>query len=166
MAHIHYEEEQRFSNATWIWVATAVVILVAPVVVILDKGTSRQDTMIVLISTALGFIPFIAIMLYTKLQIRIDDEGVRYRFFPIIWNWKLITPDMIESYEVSEKRNLVEKMEFGYGKRWATSTVTMNITGAKFARFKLKNGSKLRIGTENPESLERALKKLFTHDNH
>jgi len=116
--------------------------------------------------TPLGLAPVILILLYSKLQIKIDGEGVHYRFIPSVMKWKTVSKESIESFEVSPKKSLWEKIECGYGRNHLNNTVSMNISGKKYARIKLTDGRKLKIGTINPEGMERALRKLKSPDNY
>jgi hypothetical protein len=72
MSHVHYEEEQRFSNVTWIWVAMFLLFLAAPILALVSDTISQKDMTSVLLSTAFAFIPMVAILLFAKLQIKID----------------------------------------------------------------------------------------------
>ncbi|HEU5289960.1 MAG TPA: hypothetical protein VFU05_04900 [Cyclobacteriaceae bacterium] len=167
MAHIHYEEEQRFSHVTWIWVAFVLLLLAAPTLTLLSDSVSEEDMTKVLLSTALAFLPMGVILLFAKLQIRIDGEGLHYRFIPSVFKWRTIAKNNIQSFEVTAKKNLWEKIECGYGYRRNrfNKTISMNVTGSKFARITLTGGQKLKIGTVNPESMERALRQLTSPDN-
>lgn len=168
MSHVHYEEEQRFSNVTWIWVAMILLLLAAPTLTLVSDSISQKDMTSVLLSTAFAFIPMVGILLFAKLQIKIDEVGVHYKFFPSVLKWRAIPKKNIESFEVSAKKNLWEKLECGYGYRHNRfkKTISMNVTGKKFARIKLTDGRRLKIGTINPESMERALRKLTSPDNY
>src|SRR6185436_4642982 len=103
---------------------------------------------------AFAFIPVLAMLLYTKLQIKIDGDGVHYRFIPTILKWRTISRSSIESFEVTAKKNLWEKIECGYGYRSNRfrKIISMNVCGSKFARIKLTDGRRFKIGTINPES--------------
>lgn len=123
---------------------------------------SQQEIITLWLSTLLASIPVVAILLYSKLQLRIDEVGVHYKFFPGVWKWKTITKTEIESFELSAMKSFFEKLEIGYHRNLLTQSSRMNITGKKFLRLKLKDGRKMKIGSEHPEEMERALKHLTT----
>lgn len=160
MSHLHYEEEQRFTGVVWIWIFSFILILVPLLIAASSDNVSDSDKIVIALSTLLGFIPVIAILWFSKLQLKVDDNGVHYRFPPAVWRWKTVSGKVIESFEVSKKQNLREKLEIGFRRSLLFNTTTMNITGKKIARIQLQDGQKLKIGSENPESLERALRKL------
>jgi RsiW-degrading membrane proteinase PrsW (M82 family) len=168
MAHLHYEEEQRFSNVTWVWVAFALLLLAALTLPLMSDSVSEKDMTSILLSTLFAFLPMAGLLLFAKFQFRIDEKGLHYRFFPAIFKWRTITKNNIESFEVSAKKNFWEKIECGYGYRHNRfkKTISMNVTGSKFARINLADGRKLKIGTVNPESMERALRQLTSTDNY
>lgn len=165
MAHIHFEEEQRFTNVVWIWIATLLLLLVPVGIGVTDINTTEKDLTIILLSMAFAFIPIVGLLLYSKLQVKINSEGLHYKFFPAVIKWKAISKSEIESFEVTSSKNLLEKLEMGHKRNLLNKTVSMNITGQKFARIKLKDGRKLKIGTGNAEEFERALQKLTSTDN-
>lgn len=168
MAHIHYEEEQRFSNVTWIWVALILLLLTIPSLTLFSDTISQKDVTSVLLSTAFAFIPMVVTLIFAKLQIKIDGVGVHYKFIPSVFKWRTIAKNSIESFEVTPKKNLWEKLECGYGYRnnRFKRIISMNVTGVKFARIKLTDGRRIKIGTVNPESMERALRQLTSTDNY
>lgn len=162
MAHLHYEEEQRFTNVRWLWLVLALIILLPLLLTFNDTGMNQQEIIALLLSTLFASVPVVAILLYSKLQLRIDDVGVHYRFFPGVWKWKTILKTEIESFELSAMNSIFEKLECGYRRNLFTDTIRMNITGKKFLRMKLKDGRKIKIGSEHPEEMERVLKRLTT----
>lgn len=166
MAHLHYEEEQRFSNIRWIWVILLMVLLLPSILISADESTSQKDIMWILLVSLITALPVTAILFYAKLLIQVDGKELRYKFFPAVLKWRSIPKDAIESYEVTAMKNIVEKLQFGYRRNLLNKITFMNITGKKLARVRLKDGRELKIGTANPESFERALRKLTSPDNY
>jgi hypothetical protein len=116
MAHPYYEEEQRFTNVRWLWLVLALIILMPLLLTFNDKGINQQEMIMVLLSTLLASVPVLATLLYSKLQLRIDDVGMHYKFFPGVWKWKTITKSEIESFEFSAMNSIFEKLECGYSR--------------------------------------------------
>jgi hypothetical protein len=160
MSHIQYEEEQRFTNLRWIWVLVAFILLFLILVFTLDEG-ARNRTGQLFITLGAALIP-IVILVIGKLQIRVDCEGFHYKFFPRVLKWRHIRTEIIDSYEVKEKRTLYERFGCGYKRNHLTKTIFMNITGTKFIHIRLNDGKKMKIGSVNAEGIERALRKLTT----
>lgn len=164
MAHFHYHEEQRFANVRWLW-AVLVLIILLPVLLTFNEKIDQESFVMFLLSTLFAAIPVAVILLYSKLQIKINGEGIHYKFFPSVWKWELIPKTQIESVELLTKQSFLERFECGYRRNHFANTVVMNITGKKFIRIKLVGGKKLKIGSENPEDMEHALKRLIAQDN-
>ncbi len=162
MSHYHYYEEQRFTNVRWLWLVLALIILLPLLLTFNDRGMNQQEIIMLLLSTLFASVPVVAILLYSKLQLRIDDVGIHYKFFPGVWKWKTIAKTEIESFEFSTMNSIFEKLECGYSRNLFSNSIRMNITGKKFLRMKLKDGRRIKIGSENPEEMERALKRLTT----
>ena len=165
MSYLHYEEEQRFSNVRWIWVALLILLLIPLIITVEEGEASQKDVTLIFLSTVFASLPVAVILFYSKLMLRIDRDGIHYRFFPVVLKWRDIPKSAVESYEVSAKRNILEKIELGYKRNRLNNSISMNITGRKIARIKLKDGRKIKIGTENPEGFERALRTLTSPDN-
>ena len=166
MKRILYEEEQRFSSVWWIWVFLLALLFLTFVLILTDKSASEDTAVNLLLTVTLGFLPVGAIIYFSKLQFKIDEDGIHYKFFPAVLKWRIIERNTIKSFEVSEKKNLLEKLSRGYTRNSLDNSITMNISGRKLARIKLNNGRTFNIGTENPESVERALKKLVAPDTY
>lgn len=165
MNRTFYEEEQRFAGLTWIWMFALALVIVPLVLAVRDTSLTSQDILIILLSIVAGLVLVLAILYFARLQLKIDTLGIHYRFFPAIIKWRIIPLNSIESFEVTEKKNIIEIIERGYRRNRFNNTITMNVTGKKFVRLKLKGGQKIKIGTENPDSFERALQKITSPDN-
>jgi hypothetical protein len=165
MAHLHFEEEQRFTNVIWIWIVGGFILLLPVGMTLADEDTTRENLTAILLSMAMSLLIVVGILIYSKLQVKINEEGLHYKFFPAITKWKMILKNEIESFEVTPAQNLIEKVEMGHKRNIFNKTITMNITGKKFARIQLKDGRKFKIGTDNAEGFERALRRLLTPDN-
>lgn len=160
MSHIHFEEEQRFTSIPWLWVAIFIPLLI-PLFFITGEPTQEDVTML-LLTILMGWIPIAIILFYSKFQLKVDRDGLRYKFFPAVWRWKLVPKDNIASFEIRSKKTFIEKLTFGYRNNRFTNTIRMNITGDTFVYIKLTMGRTLKIGTNNAEGLKLALQRLQT----
>jgi len=131
-----------------------------------EESLEQKDVATLILGLAFAFLPVVVILFYSKFQLKVDSAGIHYKFFPGIIKWRIIAKEMIDSFEVTAKRSFFEKIECGYSRNRLNRTTMMNISGEKFARIKLKDGRRFKIGSENPESLERALRKLTSTANH
>lgn len=92
------------------------------------------------------------IPLFGWLQVTVDDEAVTARF-GIGWIRKKIKLRDIQS--VAAVRN---KWWYGWGIRMLESGWMYNVSGLDAVELELKHGSRLRIGTDEPEQLIEAIK--------
>ena len=84
-------------------------------------------------------------------QLRVRDEGVRLavRYGPLPVFRKLIYYETIEIAEVA-RSSVID----GWGIQWVPGRgTTFNLWGFDCVLLHLKNGSKLRIGTDDPDGL-------------
>jgi hypothetical protein len=164
MSHIHYEEEQRFTEVRWVWIASVLVILSPLVIILLDEHHGQENTGLIILTTLLAWIPVGLVLFWARFNIKIDQTGLHYRFSPTLYKWRTIRADGILAVEVRDKRGFFERIACGYQRSIFRKTVFMNITGEKFVIIRSGDGQTLKIGSKNPEAMKLALKRLL-HSN-
>lgn len=135
----NFRESQRFTQ-WWLWV------------LILGIGA-----MLFYVQANLGPIILIAIsvlFLVIRLETRIDNKGIAYRFFPFVskkYHWKDITSARVVDYGFVG----------GWGIRLFTSYGTIyNIRGSKGLAVELQDGTKFCLGTQRPGELQNVINNL------
>jgi hypothetical protein len=176
MARIYFEEVQAFRESSWVWTLVITILLAAllPIMYGLyqqlgtgvpwgNKSMTDSDLIFVflftLMSTGIGAF----VVLSSKLEVKIDEQGIHYRYFPVTSRWQLIIPDQIASYTLEKRFNIFES-GFGYFRSLFRKIKSYRIRGSQHLSLKLKNGYRILLGTQNPEGLEQAMKKLM-HSN-
>jgi hypothetical protein len=162
MSHIHFEEEQRLTRVRWIWFAWIAFLLFPLFTLPLGESGSMQDVGQIFLTMGATALPLGVVLFMTRFQVKIDEEGIRYRFMPNSYKWRFIPKTTIESFEVQEKKTWFEKIHCGYYRSHKCNSIQMNITGKKLVHVKLTGGKRIKIGSENPEGIEYALKRLTT----
>lgn len=103
---------------------------------------------------------FIVLMFVLRLESRVDERGVHYRFFPFHITMRLKTWDEIENAYVRIYRPIPEYggwgIRFGFGKGMA-----LNVSGNVGLQIVYKNGKKLLLGTNKGEELEVFMQELY-----
>lgn len=168
MAKELYYEKQQF-NQLFLWILIGVGII--PMMSFLSWGMYQQlvlgqpwgdepmsDLGIVLV-WLLSFLLMIGITLlfrFLTLETQIDRYGVRYRFRPLINQWKEIAKIEILDYKI-------KKYSFrGYGIRWGLDGIkTLNVKGNKGIEFQYAQTKKIILGTQQPELFLAALNKMM-----
>jgi hypothetical protein len=163
-----FDEKQRFTQ-WWLWALT--VLVSGLIVVVLAIGLYTQfivgrpwgdepmsDGMLIVVALfSISAVVAVFILLYhSTLEIMVDRDGVSYRFPPLlIRNWKRLDRESIQSYKA--RRYYLR----GYGIRWdLRGNRTVNVKGNIGIEFKLMNGKKILLGTQQPDEFLAALDKM------
>jgi hypothetical protein len=104
------------------------------------------------------------LMLSVTLELKIEDSGVRYRFFPNKPRWTLIPTGDIASYEIKMDGNFFATGGLGFHRNFFKKMQSMTIHGGAHIVLYLKNGQRILIGTQQPFELERTMKKLVKEE--
>lgn len=164
-----YSEEQQFDQL-FIWILIGVGMV--PMIAILGAGIYKQIIMgqpwgdeplsdlgliLVTVGVFVLLLGIIILFRYSKLEIKVDRWGVRYKFSPFIWNWKEILRHDIKSYKIRKYSFLR-----GYGVRWGLDGIkTLNVKGNMGIEFHYGENKKLLIGTQQPELFAQAIEKMM-----
>lgn len=89
--------------------------------------------------------------LFSSLTIAVEDGMVRWYFGPGFWK-KHVPLDEIQDYEVVEN-----PWYYGWGIRYTPHGWLYNVEGRKAVELRLKGGTKIRLGTDEPHALQRAI---------
>jgi hypothetical protein len=179
MSRAYLEETQTLKESQWIWglmiVSAAGSILPLAYGLYWQVGQGEQWgnepmsdngliglTIFVVVCIAVMFV----CMAVTKLQLKIDQVGVHYRFVPYRRKWSLITPHEIESYEVNKMKSFLGICRMGYHKNVLNNSTTLNLVGTKQIMLRLRSNRKIMIGTTNAEGVALAMKKLFNSNDY
>jgi hypothetical protein len=149
-----FNEEQKFTQKWLLFLLYSLLVLslLVSLLVLLEKKAG-------LFTSILPFVIMSFIVLFfktVKLQTRITDEGIYYRFFPLERSFRVIKKSDIEKLEVKSYDPLREYGGWGikYGKNgWADS-----VKGNKGIYISLAAKKHLLIGTSKPDKVEAFLK--------
>lgn len=98
-----------------------------------------------------------------KLETRMDEQGIHYRFLPIHRSFKTIRWTDLEECYTRTYRPLTEYGGWGY--RFGRGNgKALNVKGNQGIQTKQKNGTKLLIGTQKPDDAQRIIKKYFRNE--
>ena len=169
MARVYFEENQRF-NQPWIWILmvgiTVVTLggLVYSSIINLtgnENVNTEADVKALIFALIFTFITFATIywlLLTVRLYTRVENDGIHYRFPPIVNKWKKISKAELKSYEVRKYSPLKEFGGWGY--RIGKNGKALNIRGNMGLDMELVDGKKLILGTQKADELKLALQKL------
>ncbi len=174
---IFFNEEQRLSDSPAKWIFVVVYVLVMGILgygmikqLVLGKPWGNHP-----MSNAGLLLTFSVVVLFldgivflqtrTKLIVYIDNEGIHYRFPVFVRKKRLIKKDQIAGYDVREFHLLKEYGGWRLRKsaiyRMVDKGITYKIRGNMGLKLYLTDGRRLLLGTQRPEALKRAMKKLI-----
>lgn len=90
-------------------------------------------------------------ILFSTLTVEVDDQELRFYFGPGFWTTRIPLRD-IEHVEVV--RN---KVYYGWGIRYTFDGWLYNVSGLDAVELRVRGRGTLRIGTDEPNELKRAL---------
>lgn len=175
MSRIHFKEEQKLTQFR---VYLILILIVSIFLVFIgiafygdnlntaDKDNSLQS----LLKGALFVLPVLILITIVKLKMRliveIRDEGIFYKYVPIISKFRQIPFGDIERYEIRKYRPLIEYRGWGIRdrglrrkqKKWGIAYTAKGTTGLQLY---LKSGKKVLIGTQRSEAIKLAMEKVM-----
>lgn len=96
---------------------------------------------------------------FTRLETRIDPEGITIRYFPFQRHYHYVQWSDLEKVYVRTYKPLAEYG--GWGLRYSLKNgKAFNISGKNGLQLVFKNGKKILIGTANPDGLQTYLLNL------
>lgn len=150
---VSYREVQRFP--VWMVGMPCGIVLAGFVVTWLLADLPGEALL-----TFLGVFWFVllvcAMVLALKLVTEVDERGVRIRLTPLAS--RRIAPEAIEAAYVRTYRPLLEYG--GWGVRWGWSGRAYNASGNRGVQLVLKDGTRLLIGSQQPEELLEAVRAI------
>lgn len=95
---------------------------------------------------------FLWFYLRLKLEVWIDNQGIHYRFFPLIFKERIISFAEIKKYEIRKYSPLLDYGGWGIKKsiRWGRA---YNVSGNAGLQLYLNNGKKILFGTQKPQAM-------------
>ncbi len=110
----------------------------------------------------------VGVFLFTfrsRLELTVDGEGVRYKYPGFIGKQHLIPRKSIRQYEIKKYRPFLDYG--GVGRRRAMGSrrrVAYVIKGKMGMKLYLTDGYEILFGTQRPEALQRAMKKMMEEE--
>jgi hypothetical protein len=124
-------------------------------------GNSPAPT-VVMIGAIVAMLVSIWVFFSMKLEVWIEQDGIRYRFFPVIFKNKFISKEEIQRFEI-RKYNAVWDyggwgIRRGFGHKWGRAYI---VSGNSGLQFYLKNGKKILFGTQRSQAMMYAMDEMM-----
>jgi len=111
-----------------------------------------------LLTATFSLILIATLLFYVKLETKINEKGIHYKFWPVHLNLKLISWNEIESCEVRHYNPIMDYGGWGYKfisfRKRGTS---LSIKGNIGIQIVFKTGKELLIGTQKEEEVKQVL---------
>ena len=144
-----YEEVQTM-NQVWLWVLMGIETFAVLLPLVLLKVT-----LWVIAPMALVMLLTLIMLGSMKLKTRIDEEGVDYQMNLFHWNKRAIPWSEIDQIYVRQYSPMREYG--GWGMRYGRNGRAITMHGKYGIQIVKKDGKRILIGTEQPESVTRIL---------
>ena len=163
-----FKETQRFDQ-WWLIMIEVIVILTVIISFIKDYRNNLDNNLTGMILTVGMIVSVFGLIHFIRLETVIDENGISYRFFPILSKprkilWSELTNCYVRKYAAIYEyggwgiRGLVRKGVFdirGKGRAF-------NIKGNMGIQLEYLDGGKLLIGTQQPENAKRVIE-YYSH---
>jgi len=120
-----------------------------------DQRMSDEGMIIYIIFSTIMMILLLIIFRKIRLEIRVTKYGLHYRYFPLIQNWRYIDRSIMENWEVKRFFSIRRGMRFGL------RFFTIKIRGNTVLELRLSGRRNIRLGTQQPDDLRKAMERLF-----
>lgn len=154
-----FTEQQKFRQI-WVWLLliTIDVFFVYAIItqLILNQavGTKPMSNTALVFSALLVF-SVTLLFVFMKLQTRISEDGIYYKFFPFHRELKKIAWTEIKEMYVRKYNPILEYG--GWGPKNGPSGKAFNVSGNYGLQLVLHNGNKILVGTQHPDRLQQVI---------
>lgn len=172
MSKLLFEETQVFrQKALWVLltVITGVSILLFGIAIYNQVISNEQfgdkpmsdGALIIGFILVIGFAIFLSWFFYSiKLETKIDETNIRYKFWPFIRDYKVIPIQSIHSIEVEKYKPIMEYGGWGYRFSMKGRGLCLNVSKNMGLRIKMKDGFELLLGTQKSDELIKVVDSL------
>jgi hypothetical protein len=169
MNKVLFREEHQFRQ--W-WYIILILAVTVPIMVMsiytlymqTVKGVQVGDSPVPNVILVVVFFAMCIVLWITfslKLEVWIDQDGIHYRFFPLIFKNKLISKAEIQRYEIRKYSPILDYggwgIRSGFGRKWGKA---YNVTGNIGLQLYLTNGKKVLFGTQRSQAIIYAMNEM------
>ncbi len=153
-----FKETQRFVQSPMI-IVMLIGILIAVGITVKEYTSEISEMTTIKFVLTIGLIILFTIPVFLiKLETKIDEIGIHYRFFPIHINNKIIRWAEIKTIYHREYSAISEYGGWGIKAGWRRKNgKAINIVGNKGIQIELINGKKILVGTQKEEDIKKVL---------
>jgi hypothetical protein len=159
MVSLYFKELQKV-NLTWKWIFfIGLYVLMLWALVEQFKVNGDIPATISILFSLIILMLFNCIVIVMRLDTKIDETGISYRFKPFHSKPREIRWDVIADFYLRDYKPLREFGGYGIQRRRGKGRA-FTISGNKGLQLVLKDGKKILIGTQKPKELKLLIDKL------
>lgn len=170
MNKVLFKEEQQFRQWWHIVLILAAIVpamimciytLYRQIVVGVQVGNSpAPNVVMIIVFIALGVVLWVYFSL--KLEVWIDQDGIHYRFFPLVIKNQFISKEEIQRFEIRKYNPIIDYGGWGvrrsFGRKWQKA---YNVSGNIGLQLYLTNGKKVLFGTQRSQAIMYAIEEIM-----
>jgi len=123
-------------------------------------NSPAPNAVMIVIVISLGIVLWVYFSL--NLEVWIDQDGIHYQFFPLIYKNKLISKEEIQRFEIRKYSPILDYggrgIRRGFGRKWQKS---FTVSGNVGLQLYLTNGKKVLFGTQRSQSIMYAMEEIM-----
>jgi hypothetical protein len=170
MNKVLFKEEQQFRQ--W-WYIVLILATTVPMTIFCIYALYMQTVKGIQVGDSpapnaamIGVLVFLPVMMWVyfalKLEVWIDEIGIHFRFFPLIWKERIIFKEEIQRYEIRKYSAILDYggwgIRRGFGRKWGKA---YNVSGNTGLQLYLKNGKRVLFGTQRSQALIYAMNDIM-----
>ena len=98
-----------------------------------------------------------------KLEVWVDETGIHYRFFPLIFKPKVILKNEIQRFEIRKYSPIFDYGGWGIKRRFKWGRA-YNVSGNIGLQIYLTNGKKVLFGTQRSQAIQYAMDTMMNNE--
>ncbi|WP_436517551.1 hypothetical protein [Ekhidna sp. To15] len=154
-----FKEEQSFVG-TWMWyLVIGITLLSVGGTAIGLMFTKDSEGIIGLVLSAIVTGGVVVLLYTSKLYVSIDQDHLYYRYPPFVNKEKKLGKADVKEIYIRKYKPITEYGGWGYRFRFRSGRA-MNVAGNQGLQLLLKNDKRLLIGTQKPEKMKQAVRRL------
>jgi hypothetical protein len=148
----YFREEQRF-RGSWLWLVIAIPVAFVVWALLATPGRPASAVIAVVgVAVAVG-----ALFAFAYLETTVTDDAVIVKFHGLLPTRRITLDDITEYAPM----HYTMWDSGGWGVHFGLAGLTYNVSGNEGIHFRLRNGSRVLVGTQRPAELGSAIAKAM-----
>lgn len=175
MEKLYFTEEQDFRQSPLVWIVMISLFLGLLINILAvsgmpyftgDNPEPMTNVEVALTFSAIGLVIAVAMIIFfgSKIEVKISNEGIRYRYPVFVRKEKFIPRSEIATVFVGKYHPLLEYGGWGWRVKRFGNKRAYNVSGNKGLKVILTNGKQIVFGTLREAEMRDAVNKMMTFE--